>query len=81
MPSTGIDRLLIGPSQHLPSAPYINNPMTAYTAPQVRKIIDDLDDIFRAAAQNGRVKAVFARERKAIVSFLMKKRSVLLILG
>ncbi|KAF8811077.1 hypothetical protein BYT27DRAFT_7253207, partial [Phlegmacium glaucopus] len=74
-PSTGIDRLLIGPSQHLPSAPYINNPMTAYTAPQVRKIIDDLDDIFRAAAQNGRVKAVFARERKAIDALMCTTRT------
>jgi hypothetical protein len=42
--------------------------MSAYTTADVRKIVDDLDDILRSAVVNGDVAEVFARERGNLVS-------------
>jgi hypothetical protein len=42
--------------------------MSTYTTADVRKMVDDLDDIIRAAVANGDVQEVFARERGNFVS-------------
>lgn len=42
--------------------------MSSYTPADIRKIIDDLDDILRAAIKDGNIEAVFTRERGTLVS-------------
>ena len=42
--------------------------MTTYTTADVRKMVDDLDDIIRGAVDQGDVEEVFARERGKMVS-------------
>jgi hypothetical protein len=44
--------------------------MSTISAAEARRMVDDLDDILRAAILNGDVEAVFAKERKKMVSFL-----------
>jgi hypothetical protein len=44
--------------------------MSTYTTADVRKMVDDLDDLIRAAVDKGDVEEVFARERVNVVSNL-----------
>lgn len=43
---------------------------TTYTTADVRKMVDDLDEIVRAAVDKGDVEQVFAKERGNFVSNL-----------
>jgi hypothetical protein len=42
--------------------------MSTYTTADVRKMVDDLDDIIRGAVDKGDVEEVFGRERGKMVS-------------
>jgi hypothetical protein len=42
--------------------------MPFYSVADIRKMIDDLDDVLRAAAVNGNLEEVFRRERRNVVS-------------
>ncbi|KAF8809688.1 hypothetical protein BYT27DRAFT_7209973 [Phlegmacium glaucopus] len=53
--------------------------MSTYNTAEIRKVIDDLDDIFRAAAQNGTLQEVFVVERKAIRVLLTPMFSILVL--
>ena len=44
--------------------------MYSLTPIAVRALIDDLDDIYRAAVMNGTTKKVFAEEQKTLVSLM-----------
>lgn len=44
--------------------------MSTYTTVDIRKMIDDLDDILRAGIDAGNIKDVFSRERGNFVSNL-----------
>lgn len=45
--------------------------MSYTTSAKYRQAIDDLDDIFRAAANNGTIEEIFVKKRKALVSGLI----------
>ena len=41
--------------------------MSSYTIAEVRKMVDDVDEIIRAAVVNGDIARVFVKERAALV--------------
>lgn len=41
--------------------------MTTYTTADIRKMVDDVDDIIRKAVNNGDIEEVFGRERANLV--------------
>jgi hypothetical protein len=41
--------------------------MSTPTTAEVRKMVDDLDDIIRASVIRGDIESVFGKERKAVV--------------
>jgi hypothetical protein len=47
--------------------------MSSYTPAQLRAFIDDVDAVLREAAAEGKLKEVFAAERKRIVSVRLAK--------
>jgi hypothetical protein len=42
--------------------------MSTITIAEVRQMVDDLDDVYRAAAQKGEIQTVFLKNRSALVS-------------
>jgi hypothetical protein len=42
--------------------------MSTYSVADIRKMVDDVDDVFRTAILNSDIKAVFTRERANLVS-------------
>jgi hypothetical protein len=47
--------------------------MNSLTANTVRALVDDLDDIYRAAVLDGTIQQVFAQQKKALVSPVITK--------
>jgi hypothetical protein len=45
--------------------------MDSLTANTVRALVDDLDDIYRAAILDGTIQQAFTHEKKALVSLII----------
>lgn len=41
--------------------------MSSYTPAEIRKVVDDMDDVIRAAVRNGDIEKVFTQERSTLV--------------
>jgi hypothetical protein len=46
--------------------------MSTYTVADIRKMVDDLDDVIRASIGQGDIETVFVKERPAFVSKYFK---------
>lgn len=46
--------------------------MSTITVAEIRQMVDDLDDVFRAGIENGEIQTVFSKNRPSLVSIIIK---------
>jgi hypothetical protein len=51
--------------------------MSTYTPADIRKMVDELDDIMRGAIARGDIKTVFGKERPTLVSIFTIRTQII----
>lgn len=46
--------------------------MSTITVAEIRQMVDDLDNVFRAGIENGEIQTVFSKNRPSLVSIIIK---------